>query len=48
MKCSRTLQMVEEDDDDDESDEEIRNLSQRIRIRRREKQREVIFFNALI
>lgn len=38
VKCTQSLKSIEDDDDD--SDEEIRSLKQRIRIRRREKQRE--------
>ncbi|GIX85184.1 run domain Beclin-1-interacting and cysteine-rich domain-containing protein [Caerostris darwini] len=39
MKCTRMLKIVEEEN---ESDEEIRKLTQRIRIRKKEKQREKV------
>ncbi|GIY73287.1 run domain Beclin-1-interacting and cysteine-rich domain-containing protein [Caerostris extrusa] len=39
MKCTRMLKIAEEDN---ESDEEIRKLTQRIRIRKKEKQREKV------
>ncbi|KAH9369542.1 hypothetical protein HPB48_019667 [Haemaphysalis longicornis] len=47
MKCSRALRSAEEDDEQGDSDEEIRQLRQRIRIRRKERLREKAFSRPL-